>query len=386
MTGSIQVRTLKGGTKRYHAVWRAGGKQKRKAFSRKKDATRFLADTVKKVHDGTYVETRPAMMREVFAAWLSDLDTRVILGEIKPSTSSTYRGNVNKHFVPALGDYRSDQLTARIINKWRRELAERIGAGDMARKSYNNLHNLLHSILSWAREPAQGFMSHDPLLGQKRLKITRREAEFLEDDDMKALLKAVREDAEANSVVQLGLLAGLRRGEIFGLQWNDIESFNGGRGGRLRVRRSIYKGNLTAPKTAAGERIVDVPQRVLDTLKRQQEKCPAIGTGFVLRTRTGAPIDPNSWYRRRFAQIRYDAELSPSIGLHSLRHTYASLLIRNGENPKYVSRQMGHSSVAFTMDTYGHLFEATSTEAMKRLDAVVPTGRPELRIVGGQDA
>ena len=137
MTGSIQVRTLKGGTKRYHAVWRAGGKQKRKAFSRKKDATRFLADTVKKVHDGTYVETRPAMMREVFAAWLSDLDTRVILGEIKPSTSSTYRGNVNKHFVPALGDYRSDQLTARIINKWRRELAERIGAGDMARKSYN---------------------------------------------------------------------------------------------------------------------------------------------------------------------------------------------------------------------------------------------------------
>ncbi len=91
-------------------------------------------------------------------------------------------------------------------------------------------------------------------------------------------------------------------------------------------------------------------------------------------------------YRRRFAQIRYDAELPPSIGLHSLRHTYASLLIRNGENPKYVSRQMGHSSVAFTMDTYGHLFEATSTEAMKRLDAVVPTGRPELRIVGGQDA
>ena len=68
------------------------------------------------------------------------------------------------------------------------------------------------------------------------------------------------------------------------------------------------------------------------------------------------------WYRRTFTKLRENAELRPTIGLHSLRHSYASLLIRQGENPKYVSRQMGHASVGFTLDSYTHVFEETSTE------------------------
>ena len=75
------------------------------------------------------------------------------------------------------------------------------------------------------------------------------------------------------------------------------------------------------------------------------------------------------------------------MGLHSLRHTYASLLIRQSETPKYVSRQLGHASSAFTMDTYAHLFETTSTEAMQRLNRMSPEpARPELRAVEGRGA
>lgn len=146
----------------------------------------------------------------------------------------------------------------------------------------------------------------------------------------------------------------------------------------------MYASKITTPKTAAGERVVDVPRRVLDVLADYRASCPAIGDGFIFRTRRSAPIDPNSWYRRTFCKIRKGGKLRSSVGLHSLRHTYASLLIRQGENPKYVSKQLGHASTAFTLDIYGHCFETTSHDAMQRLNAMIPeAAHRELRVVRG---
>ncbi len=387
MRGTIRKRTLDDGTRRYDVRYRAAGRQRTKSFRRRKDADRFLAKQMTAVHDGTYIEIQPVPMREVFDAWLDDVDTRVMLGDLKASTAATYRSGVETHFRTVFGDHRSDQLTPAIMNKWRRSAAEKIAAGTMAPKTFNNLFNELHAILEWARHPAQAFLAHDPLIGQKRLKRRHREAEFFEDDDIAALLEAAADSSEGNAIIHLGLFAGLRRGEIFALQWRDIESGGGEVGGRIRVRRSLYAGEVTTPKTAAGERTVDVPQRVLDVLAAHRATSPPIGKSFIFRTRTGNPIDPSWWYRETFLKLRKSAKLRPSVGLHSLRHTYASLLIRQGENPKYVSRQLGHASTSFTMDVYGHCFETTSTEAMRRLNRMIPEpARQELHAVEGSGA
>lgn len=383
MRGSIRKRNLKDGTVRYDARYRFGSKYRERTFRRKKDAESFLDKTAMSVRAGSYVDVAPALMSEVFEAWLEDLDTRVMLGELKTSTAATYRCNVRVHFKPTFGNFRSDQFTARVIADWRRTTAAKIEAGDVSAKSYNNLLNLLHSILSWAREPAQGFLSHDPLVGVKRAKIARQEAAFLEDDEISALLAAASGSAEESAIIHVALFAGLRRGEVFGLQWEDLE-VNGDGSGRIRVRRSVYRGKIMRPKTANSERIVDVPGPVLDALVRHKEARRPLGEGFVFRTRSGAPLDPNNWYRRVFTDIRKRAELRPQVGLHTLRHTYASLLIRQGENPKYTSSQLGHSSTSFTMDTYGHLFETTSTRAMGRLDeAIRAAKRRRFEVVGG---
>ncbi len=369
---SIQRYVLKDGkTPRWAAMWRdQAGEQHKKVFKRRMDADRWITKVAAEVQDGMWRDTQPALMRELFKAWNRDLDTRVKMGEVKMSTADTYRCNVGKHFVPAFGDYRSDRLTASVMAEWRSEMADKIEAGEMAPKSFNNLFNLLHSLLEWARHPARGYMRHDPLIGQKRLTIRRTEASYLEDAEIAALLGAGADDVEADALIHVALFAGLRRGEVFGLHWGDVE-VNGDRGGRLWVRRSLYKGEVTTPKTANSERTVDVPRLVLDALARHREACPPVEGDFVFRTSTGAPIDPNSWYGRTFCEIRKRAALPDSVGLHSLRHTYASLLIRQGENPKYVSRQLGHSSTSFTMDVYGHLFETTSAQAMGRLDGVI---------------
>lgn len=374
-----------GKTVSWMAQWRdAAGKGHKKTFRRRKDAQAFLVEVQKQVADGTFTEIQPKPMSGVFQEWLADLDTRVQLKEIKPSTASAYRCGV-RQFTEAFGDYRSDALSAKAIAAWRAKQAKRIEAGEIKPKTFNNALNLLHAILAWARHPARAYLKHDPLVGQKRLTVRRPEADFLEDDDMAALLGAVESNPRDSAIIHLALFCGLRRGEVFGLQWGDVEA--GESGGRIRVRRSVHQGEITLPKTANSERTVDAPQTVLDTLNRHRQEFAA-DSDWIFPSATGeSPLDSDNWYSRRFVKLRASAELRPTTGMHSLRHTYASILIRNGENLKYVSRQMGHASASFTADTYGHLFQSQTTEAMQRLDAAIPEPeapeQPALRIVRG---
>jgi integrase len=245
-------------------------------------------------------------------------------------------------------------------------LADEIAEGSLAPKSYNNLLNLLHAILSWARHPAQAYLAHDPLLGQKRLPRSRIEREFLEPREIEAILRAAKPPDD--TILRLAIYAGLRRGELFGLQWGDIDWGAGIDGGRIWVRRSIYRGEITTPKTEHSTRFVDVPQRMLDDLMIYRETHQPMDTGFVFRSEKGTAIDPDNWYKRRFLPTLEGAGLR-KVGLHAMRHTYASLLINQGEGIKYVSRQLGHASIQITADLYGHLFRETSVVAMRRLDA-----------------
>jgi integrase len=84
-------------------------------------------------------------------------------------------------------------------------------------------------------------------------------------------------------------------------------------------------------------------------------------------TEMGPTLDPDNWTKRVFLPMLEEAGL-PRIGLHTLRHTYASLLINQGENIKFASRQLGHASIQITADLYGHLFKETSLAAMRRLE------------------
>lgn len=377
MKGFVLTRTLKDGTKRYDACWRANGKQKSKSFHRRKAADGFLTTVVKAVQDGAYQEVKPLLVGHLFDRWLSQsLDVRLKQGLLKPSTAKSYRSMVKEHLRPAFGEYRSDRLTHSGVGDWAARMADQIADGDCSPKFYNNLLNLLHAILAWARHPAQGYLAHDPLLGQRRLPRPRIEREFLEPSEIEVLLKAA--EPPDDTVIRLDVYSGLRRGELFALQWPDVDWGAGREGGRLWVRRSIYQGAVASPKTAHSERVVDVPQAILDDLAIYREMCPPKGSVYMFRTATGTPLDPDNWHKRRFLPTLERAGLR-RVGLHALRHTYAALLINQGESIKYVSKQLGHASIQITADLYGHLFRETSVAAMRRLDDAIPPSkhRPE---------
>lgn len=378
------------------ARWRDGrDRQHVKTFTRKKNAQRHLNKTAIAVDDGSFAKAQPAPMAEVFKAWRTDLGTRVQLGEVRASTANTYSCNLRVHIAPeldgqpfqgGLGAYRSDKLTPRVMARWRAGLAEKVEAGEMSRKSFNNIFALLRSIVTWARDPARAYLALDPMVGQKRLKLRKREAEFLEDDEVAALLAAAAPDPEASALVYVMLFLGLRRGEAFGLKWQDIEA-NGEGSGRVHVRRSIYNGKVTETKTASSERSVDAPASVLEALGRHREATPPMEGDFMFHNDAGAPLDPNTWYGRVYKPLRKRAGLRDGVGLHTLRHSFASLLLRQGEGLKYTSEQLGHSSVQITGDRYGHVLKSQREQAMSRLDETIRAAkRGKLRVVGGTDA
>ena len=192
------------------------------------------------------------------------VEAAVQQGTLKTSTACSYRSMVRTHLKPAFGAVRSDQLTPQVIAKWSRERAHDIEDGELAPKTFNNLLNLLSAVLAWARRPAQRSLAHDPLVGVKRLPRRQIERPFLEPDQIARLLNVAVPPED--TIVMLGAYAGLRRGELCALRWEDID-WGDGEHGRIWIRRAISGGKVSTPKTKGSVRMIDLPGALLTNLK-----------------------------------------------------------------------------------------------------------------------
>ncbi|MBW2061861.1 MAG: site-specific integrase [Deltaproteobacteria bacterium] len=128
------------------------------------------------------------------------------------------------------------------------------------------------------------------------------------------------------------------------------------------------------PKSEASKRAIDLGETVITELKAWEIACPPNELDLIFPNNAGKPMDPDGLIIREFKATLRRAGLR-NIRFHDLRHTYASLLIDQGEHPKYIQAQMGHSSINITMDIYGHLMSVVNRDASSRLDKAV-FGRP----------
>jgi integrase len=289
---------------------------------------------------------------------------------------------VEEHFREAFGKVRSDRFTLERVEEWRAGVAEQIKAGTMSPKFYVNLRNLLHAIARWACHPRRRYLAQNPVDGLDKLHLpkTKKRPHF-EPAQVADLLAAAAETPPDDTIIRLAVYSGLRRGELFALKWSDIDE--GEAGGRIHVRRSIYQGAITAPKTEGSERVVDIPRGLLDDLAVYKLMHPAIGEGYVFRNAQGRPLDPDTWHRERLVPLLEHAGLRlPKTGLHSLRHTYVSLLAAQGEELRYIADQVGHSSTALTQQIYTHVFDKVRVAAMRRLDGAIPCSERVARLTG----
>jgi integrase len=163
----------------------------------------------------------------------------------------------------------------------------------------------------------------------------------------------------------LAITTGMRRGEILALRWGDVDW--GGR--RIWVRRSVGSdGRFQQPKTRGSVRAIAATPTLVSALRLHR-----MASGFkgeedlIFPSERGTPLDGRNMVRRFFEAALRKAGLL-RIRFHDLRHTYASLLIAQGEHPKLISEQLGHASVQITLDRYGHLMDQSYGDASDRLE------------------
>ena len=200
-------------------------------------------------------------------------------------------------------------------------------------------------------------------------------------EQLKAFLESVA-DERLSPLWHTIAMTGMRRGEAIGLRWSDVDLENG----RLSVRRALIPINrevvVSEPKTIKGRRVIALDPGTVEVLKGQasrqldeQKKWDEawVETGLVFTLENGAALDPES-VSRYWRQAVKKAML-PTIRLHDLRHTHATLALQAGVHPKVVSERLGHATVSITLDTYSHAIPAMQEEAAALIAGLVFAGK-----------
>jgi integrase len=229
-----------------------------------------------------------------------------------------------------------------------------------------------------------GLLAANPVATAEPPRVSRTEIEILAPGQIKTVLDALK-GRPLYVVAIVGLATGMRRGEIVGLRWGDIDLD----GGRIRIERSLEQTNaglsFKSPKTKAGRRTVSIPPSVTAELRRhwreQQEARLQLGLGragdedLVFPRPDGSGWPPDSLTSEWARAIRI-LEL-PKVTLHALRHTHVSQLIAAGLDVVSVSRRIGHSNPTVTLGVYAHLFGNTDERAAAVVEAALSSALRE---------
>ena len=160
----------------------------------------------------------------------------------------------------------------------------------------------------------------------------------------------------------------MRLGEIRALTWDRVNFVKG----CIKVDRNVYKNKFTEPKTRTSKREINIPNDLIKVLKEWRLRCPNGELNLVFPNENGNFMDNHNLKKRKFKAILRRAGVS-IIRFHDLRHTFASMLLANDAQPKYVQHQMGHSSIKTTMDIYSHLMQESHQNGVDTLNRILAT-------------
>lgn len=340
----------------------------------KKDAQVELTRLLASRDADTLVKPTKLTVADYMRRWLA---TAAVLS-ISPKTAERYLQLIENQIIPHLGAYLLQKLDTEHIEAWHATLLKQ-GKQDgkpLATQTIAHAHRVLHKALANAAKHRK--VLRNPASLERPPKVDKKEKEILKADQVQTVVTAMRETAIYPQIVVL-LSTGMRRGELMGLQWGDIDL----EGRKVAIKRAVEKTKargiqIKAPKTTYGTRQIALPDAAVIVLKQhrktQQELRMALGTGrlpddaYVFGTVEGQPRDPDR-LTQDWARLTAARKL-PKVTLHALRHSHASALIRAGTDPVTVSRRLGHASAAFTMATYVHEFEKGDEAAAQAIDAV----------------
>lgn len=342
------------------------GRQRSQDFRRKADADRFRAEAETDVSRGSWVDPRGG--EQLFGVWAQQwLGMRK--AAVRATTFAAQRSVYGSLIEPAFARHRLGSISQPLVQAWVTALTEkRQVAPSTARKA----HQVLAAILAAAVDAEQ--IVKTPCRGIVLPADDRREMHFLTPGQVAKL--AVSIDPRYRALVLLGAYGGLRVGEMGALRLSSVQLTRG----VVRVEETLAEiaGHVSfqPPKTKASRRAVALPQAVAAALDAHLAAyAPGGPKDLVFRSPEGGPMRLASWRRRFWLPAVARAGLQ-GFRIHDLRHTAVALWIATGANPKQISVRAGHTSVSFTLDRYGHLFEDADETLAGLLDALYDPGDP----------
>jgi integrase len=352
------------------------GKRRFKTFERKADALAFESSAKVEVRQGIHTPDAASITVEAAASdWLKSSEK----AGLEPSSLRRNEQHIRRHIVPFIGAKKLSQLTVPGVNAFEDELREAGRSPAMVKAVMVSLSGIL------ADAQRRGRVARNVV----RERTARRSAgarhkrrlvvgvDIPSPAEVRAIIGGLV--GHYRDLILVALFTGLRASELRGLDWDDV----GVDGARLHVRqRADFRGAIGSPKTAAAQRAVPLPPIVVNALRAR--KLATGGKGLVFGTSAGKPDDVHNVVRRGWwpAQVAagvtvpvLDGDGRPMLdqkgqpvvsakysGIHSARHWFASWCINPREagglglDPKAVQERMGHSTIAVTLDIYGHLF------------------------------
>lgn len=359
------------------------GKRKqmfRRGFATKKGAQDELTRLLGEMKKGTFVRSTKKTVKDYFTAWLDGLPA----SGRRPSTIEGYRHQIEHNVIPTLGSIELHALDALALDA----LYSRLLGRGLSMSSVRKVHTIVGKALSDAERKGVVARNVARLATPPASAASKApEMKFWTPPQLRTFLAGIV-DHHHYPLLRLAALGGLRRAELCGLRWSDVDLD----AGTVSVRQSIVvvKGKPVVGdvKTKRSRRVVDLDGPTVSALKAwrktQLEQRMLMGagwanTGLMFTMPTGDGWHPDT-VSQAFERLVTPArkmtpedveQRPPRIRFHDLRHTHASHLLAAGVNIKVVSERLGHASVAFTLDTYAHVMPGQQAGAAAAVSALV---------------
>lgn len=349
-----------------------GRKRKTIYGKTRKDVQEQLKVALHQQQQGTLVTSERQTVAQFLTHWLEDVHKQ----SIRIRTYERYEEIVRLHLVPVLGHIQLLKLSPQQLQSfYTKKLNEGLSTTTVI-SFHNVLHKALESAVRWNLIPRNVCDVVSPPR-RKRLEV-----QSLDTEQVQQLLAAAR-GHRLEALFILALATGMRRGELLGLKWQDINFQTG----MLQVRRVLTrvptklpgKGYVEAEsKTERSRRSITIAPFALEALKqhrvRQLEVKLKAGSRWqerdlVFCTSVGTPLNPDRDVLVQLKGLLKKAGL-PDIRFHDLRHSAATLLLSMGVHPKIVQELLGHSQISITMDVYSHALPSLQKEAISKLNDI----------------
>lgn len=333
----------------------------------KAEAEAKLAELLHQYNRGELIEPTKMTTGEWLQRWI---DVYVKNSKKKRlRTIETYESVVRRHLIPAFDKIPLQQLSAGHIQHY-------YNTSELASSTLEQHHAILHQALKVATINER-LLNVNPaeMVVEKPVAERNFDMQVWDEEEVRLFLTVARDaGTEVEAFYTLAIETGMRKGELCGLMWDDVDI----NARRISVRRTLLKAGpepvLGVPKTGRGRAITISPQTASLLRKhqlRQKELKLSLGGAykdrdFVFAKENGDPIQINNFGQRSFANLIESAGVK-KIRFHDLRHTCATLLLAKGVNPKIVQERLGHSDISMTLNRYSHVTPTMQDQAARLL-------------------